>query len=227
MPTRRLSALYAGQAPFFARNPQKDSSKRPAAACNMVSAGKRSMSESDHELMRRVRRGDTSAFEELVRRWQRPVCRVLARYAGRNGEVEDLTQEVFLRVYGARDRYRARGAFSTWLFRIVLNVARSAKRRERRQWQSLEEEPPGPKSAAVDVAGRQEQSRAVEEAIAALPPRLHDVLVLRQFGELTFAEVARITGLPAGTVKSRVRAALDRLRVELKRRGFYEQELEP
>ena len=60
------------------------------------------MSESDHELMRRIQRGDAAAFETLVCRWQRPVCRVLARYAGRNGEVEDMSQEVFLRVYGAR-----------------------------------------------------------------------------------------------------------------------------
>lgn len=181
------------------------------------------MSESDHELMRRIRRGDAAAFETLVCRWQRPVCRVLARYASRNGEVEDLSQEVFLGVYGARDRYGASGAFSTWLFRIVLNVARSAYRRRRREGQVLDPEQPVSSAATAHQAvERQERGRAVEEAVAALPPRLREVLVLKQFAELTFAEVAQVTGLPTSTVKSRARAALDRLRVELKRRGIHE-----
>ena len=183
------------------------------------------MNQSDHELMRRIRRGDDAAFETLVCRWQRPVCRVLARYAGPNGEVEDMSQEVFLRVYGARDRYRGSGAFSTWLFRIVLNVARSAHRRRRKRGQPLDAEQPASSAATAQQAvERQERGRTVEEAVAALPPRLREVLVLKQFAELTFAEVAQVTGLPASTVKSRVRAALDRLRIELKRRGIHEQE---
>lgn len=190
------------------------------------------MSESDHELMRRVRRGDAPAFEQLVRRWERPVYRVLARYAGRNGHVEDLAQEVFLRVFSARDRYRARGAFSTWLFRIVLNVARSAHRsahqRGRRQLHPLDDEQAAGRPAPVQQTVQQtveqrEERRIVEAAVDALPPKLREVLVFRQFGELTFAEVARVTGLPVSTVKSRVRAALDRLRIELKQRGIHEQ----
>jgi len=185
------------------------------------------MSESDHELMRRTRLGDSVAFETLVRRWERPVGHVLARYAGDNGEVEDLAQEVFLRIYAARDRYRAKGTFSTWLFRIVLNVARTAYRR-RRSWQSLDDQELPATTAGVDQAIQQaEQRRAVEAAVSALPARLREVLVLKQFGELTFAEVAQITGLPASTVKSRVRAALERLRAELKRHGIDEQGIEP
>jgi RNA polymerase sigma-70 factor (ECF subfamily) len=183
------------------------------------------MSSSDHELMQRVRRGDAGAFEALVCRWQQPVCRVLARYAPRNGDVEDMSQEVFLRVYGARDRYRTSGEFSTWLFRIVLNVARSAYRRRRRQPESVDAGQAAATSAPADqTAQRKEEDRLVEEAVAALPPRLREVLVLKQFAELTFAEVAQATSLPASTVKARVRAALDRLRVELKRRGICEEE---
>jgi RNA polymerase sigma-70 factor (ECF subfamily) len=182
------------------------------------------MPETDHELMYRTRRGDAAAFEQLVRRWERPVCRVLARYAGHDdGEVEDMAQEVFLRVYGARDRYRARGAFSTWLFRIVLNVARSAHRRRRRRSQSLDGREPMSEAQGADrVVDREEQARLVDETVSALPAKLRDVLVLRQFGELTFAQIARVTGLPESTVKSRVRAALERLRAELKRRGVDE-----
>jgi RNA polymerase sigma-70 factor (ECF subfamily) len=193
----------------------------------MVWMGGRSMSESEHELMHRIRGGDASSFERLVRRWERPVGRVLARYVGRDGEAEDLAQEVFLRVFGARDRYRASGAFSTWLFRIVLNVARSAHRRRRRAWQPLADQEPASPAAGVEQAAQwEEQSRIVEAAVSGLPPKLRDVLVLRQFGEMTFSEVARVTGLPESTVKSRVRAALERLRVELKRRGIDERGIE-
>lgn len=84
------------------------------------------MNTSDHELMRRCRDGDMAAFEELVRRWEGPVARILARLGQPSSEAEDLAQEVFLRVLDARGRYRACGAFSTWLYRITLNVARSA-----------------------------------------------------------------------------------------------------
>jgi RNA polymerase sigma-70 factor (ECF subfamily) len=186
------------------------------------------MSESDHQLMRGIRRGDASAFEQLVCRWEGPVGRVLARYAGNNGDVEDMVQEVFLRVYEARGRYRASGAFSTWLFRIALNVARSAYRRQRRRWHSLEGlQTVSPARGADRKIEQDERSRLVQEAVSRLPHKLRDVLVLRQFGELTFAEVARVTGLPASTVKSRVRAALERLRAELKRRGIDERGIEP
>ena len=113
------------------------------------------MTESDHELMQRCRQGDSAAFERLVRRWEKPVAGILARLVGSraeseqsslgavpgsaNGrsEIEDLSQEVFVRVLAARDRYRNTFAFSTWLNRIVLNVARDAARRRRTRWKRL------------------------------------------------------------------------------------------
>jgi RNA polymerase sigma-70 factor (ECF subfamily) len=164
------------------------------------------MLESDHELMHRSGRGDAAAFEVLVRRWERPVCRVLARYADRDGEVEDLAQEVFLRVYGARHRYRARGAFSTWLFRIVLNVARSAGRRRRRGCQSLDDrEPASPTAGADRVVAREEQDRLVDEAVSALPAKLRDVLVLRQLEPARKAEEVRHVGRPWENAKRALR----------------------
>lgn len=186
------------------------------------------MSVSDHELMRRCREGDMAAFEQLVRRWEGPTGRILTRLAVPGVEVEDLCQEVFLRVLNARGRYRATGAFSTWLYRIALNVARSAARRRRWRWHSLNNyEPVCARAAPGERLERDELGRRVRQALAALPGKLREALVLRHFGELTFAEIAQVTGQPASTVKSRTKAGLQRLRRELRSRGIDERELEP
>ena len=89
------------------------------------------MGQEDAELVRRWQDGEASAFEALVRRWQEPISRFVARLAGSNERAQDLCQEVFLRLYQAGPRYRERGAFSTWLYQIALNVVRDAARRRR------------------------------------------------------------------------------------------------
>ncbi len=185
------------------------------------------MTFSDHELMYRSRLGDAAAFDELVRRWESPVGRVVARLLGAGSDVEDVCQEVFLRVLRARDRYQENGAFSTWLYRIALNLARDTLRRRKRwSWLSLAtEELESSAAPAAQDLDRQELGREVEFALAALPQPLREVLVLKHFGQLTFAEVAVVTGLPASTVKSRVQSALERLRSELSRRGIDQQDL--
>src|SRR4051794_27113021 len=92
---------------------------------------------SDAELFRLWREGNAAAFEALVVRWQQPIARFLCRYTGNGDGVSDLCQEVFLRLYSAGPRYRENGAFSSWLYRIALNVARDASRRSRRPTLSL------------------------------------------------------------------------------------------
>src|SRR5687768_4100341 len=98
-----------------------------------MDAGGGVMGQDDAELVRRWRRGEPAAFEELVRRWEQPVARFLYRFAGPAAPLQDLCQEVFLKVYRAGPGYRETGAFSTWLFQIALNVARDDGRRRRHQ----------------------------------------------------------------------------------------------
>jgi RNA polymerase sigma-70 factor (ECF subfamily) len=190
------------------------------------------MDPTDNDLMLRARDGDSSAFEDLVRRWEGPVGRVLARLAGAGADVEDLLQEVFLRLYSSRARYRARGAFSTWLFTIARNVASDSRRRRRareRRLERLEESAAGNPLASrrtADPVASEEVRERIERAIERLPEELRDALVLKHFGDLTFSEVARITGVPASTLKSRVMAALEALRKELKRTGLNKEHLE-
>jgi len=175
--------------------------------------------------MRRWQRGDTAAFEGLVRRWQQPVARFLARVAPRAGDVPDLCQEVFLRLYLAGPRYREAGAFSTWLYRIALNVARDAGRRRRREPQPLEEHEPAAGTAGAEaICEQQELARAVSAAVAELPPPLREVLVLRHYEKMSFEQMARLLGAPASTLKSRFAAALGRLRVRLQHLGWDHEE---
>jgi RNA polymerase sigma-70 factor, ECF subfamily len=204
------------------------------------------MTESDHELMRRCRDGDAAAFERLVVRWRAPLVRILGRLIGRSGaanaagntaggaDVDDLSQEVFLRVLRHRDRYRERGAFSTWLYRIALNVTRdAARRRNRRQalvrllGRDRQNTGPSEQPEPLRDAQRDELRRHVAAALDALPRKLREPLVLRHFGNLTFAEVAEVTGVAPSTARCRIETALVRLRTELLRRGVSEQDITP
>jgi RNA polymerase sigma-70 factor (ECF subfamily) len=170
------------------------------------------------DLIRRWQDGDADAFGAVVRRWQRPVARFLARLVGPDAAVADLTQEVFLRAHRAINRYREAGTFSTWLYRIALNLARDAGRKARRA--------PSPLPAEVPAAGttepweRRELTDAVSLALAELPAALREVLVLRHYEDLNFEQMARLLGVPASTLKSRFAVALRRVRDRLTELGF-------
>jgi RNA polymerase sigma-70 factor, ECF subfamily len=182
---------------------------------------------SDADLMARWQQGEAGAFAALVRRWQEPVGRFLARLVGPSDRVEDLCQEVFLRVYEAGGRYRESGAFSTWLYRVALNVARDAGRRRRREPVPLDATEPAAGTPAPEaVCAGQELARLVARAVAELPDPLREVLVLRHYEDMNFEQIARLTGSPASTLKSRFAAALDRLRRRLHQLGCHQEDLD-
>jgi RNA polymerase sigma-70 factor (ECF subfamily) len=183
------------------------------------------MGPTDADLMRRWQQGDSLAFEALVRRWQQPVARLLGRMMGRTDLVADLCQEVFLKVYQAGPRYRENGTFSTWIYRVALNAARDAGRRRRRAPPPLGEHEPADRRAPADALCQQQESvRIVAAAVAELPEPLREVLVLHHHEGLNFEEIARLTGAPASTLKSRFTAALNRLRGRLHELGLAPEE---
>jgi len=189
------------------------------------------MSQPDTELMCRWQRGDSAAFAALVARWQQPVAHFLSRMVGQSDRIQDLCQEVFLRVLQASSRYRETGKFSTWLFQIALNVARDNVRRNRTA--------PGPLNAADgDIADglaelnspsesfdRRELAQAVECAVAELPVSQREVLALRHDQGLSFEEISRVLAVPASTLKSRFAVALNRLRARLNELGWSFEEM--
>jgi RNA polymerase sigma-70 factor, ECF subfamily len=180
----------------------------------------------DAELIARWQRGDQSAFEELVRRWQQPMARFLFRLSGDATQVADLCQEVFLRVLTACESYHDNGRFSAWLYRIALNVFRDDVRRGHSSTQR-ETEPVDPAAPVDEVCQKRELATLITQAVAELPEPLRVVLALRHDEGLSFEDIARMTDTPASTLKSRFAAALARLRVWLQLRGYDSQENTP
>jgi RNA polymerase sigma-70 factor (ECF subfamily) len=168
--------------------------------------------ESDERLMTRLASGDEAALAPLLERWRRPLHAFLSRRVG-DADADDLFQETWLRVVRHRDRFDPQRRFSTWLFQIANNLCRDRGRRrevrdryrrDRRAEAAGDPERvrPPPLDRALDVRRR----------VAALPDKLREVLVLRYYQDLPEKEIARIAGIPAGTVKSRLHAAVKALR---------------
>jgi RNA polymerase sigma-70 factor (ECF subfamily) len=175
----------------------------------------------DSEFAQAWKRGDPAAFAALVQRWQQPIARFLAALLGRTDQVQDLCQEVFLRVFLARSRYRETGAFSSWLHRIACNVARDACRRRRSEPQPLlDHDVPATTPAAEARCEQQELAGAAADALAELPFNLREVVVLRHYEGLNFNEMARLLGVPASTLRSRFEVGMNQLRSHLKQRGW-------
>jgi RNA polymerase sigma-70 factor, ECF subfamily len=172
-------------------------------------------------------KGDAAAFAALVRRWQQPVARFLAAILGRNDLVPDLCQEVFLRVFLARARYRETGAFSSWLYRITLNVARDAGRRRLDPQplpnQEISALAPFRREAKADCLSHDEHeelAQAIALGLAELPLPLRQVVVLRHYEDMKFTQMAQMLGIPPSTLRSRFEVGMTKLRVFLKQRGW-------
>ena len=172
----------------------------------------------DSELIKRFQKGDTAAFEILVRRYERPLFTFLLRLTRDRDKTEDLFQDTFLRVLKALPRYREKGKFSSWLFRIANSVVIDAGRQARvRRGQILYDEQKvyGAEASTErpDLSvERSELMDQIEAALAMLPEKQRRVFLLRQHGDLRFKEIAQIMNEPLNTVLSQMRYAVAKLR---------------
>jgi RNA polymerase sigma-70 factor (ECF subfamily) len=182
------------------------------------------MTWTDEELVARASSGDAESFNELVRRWERPIYALACRTIGRDEEARDVCQETFLRAFRALPGFRGQAKFSSWLYRIALNLCRDWVRKERRTpvVQAPEEVDLMDLAAAAapfepieDVVARQDQARAVERVMARLPEEQRTAIVLKEYHGLTFQEIADVQGCPLSTVKTRLYQGLAVLRREL------------
>lgn len=185
----------------------------------------------DDDIVRRVLSGREDLFETLVRRYQGRVLGHVARMVGNRDDALDLTQEIFIKVFQALDRYNAQYKFSTWLFRIAGNAAIDHLRKRRPRTIPLEtSDPEGRpamssleyKSQNLDPYGELrnvQRGEAISRAIDALPPEFRELITLRHFAGLSYEEIAEVKQMPLGTVKNklfRARAVLkERLSGEL------------
>ena len=174
----------------------------------------------DAALMARVKEGDEQAFTDLVDRYKNPLMNYLTRMTRSRERAEDLAQDAFVRVYRSADRYRERGQFQAFLFRIATNQLRSEERRAAR-WRGLlpsltaqhRTEPLAPSPQAA-VLGN-EAIDAVTRAIGRLPLHYRAPLVLREIEGWPYARIATTLGCREGTVKSRVHRGKNLLRQDL------------
>jgi len=169
--------------------------------------------QSDEALLATHLAGDVAAFEVLFRRWQAPLRRHLSRMLDDPAAADDLVMETFLRLHRHCRRWRPGTPVRPWLFTIARNLARN-RLRAQRLWgwlplATVREQPAPPPEA------RDEIRRRVAEAFAALPEAQREACSLRLLGELSLAEIAQVTGVPLGTVKSRLFHGLRRLRALL------------
>lgn len=176
---------------------------------------------SDEESMSRVKAtGDHEEFSRLARKWEEPIRRLCARMTGDEGRGEELKQETFLKVYQHRKAYEPAAKFSTFLWRIAVNLCHDEFRRQERRRQFLEprsgeaddtaeavDERPGPDLHAACL----EERELVRAAVLRLPDIYRTVIVLRHYEDLKLAQIAEILDVPEGTVNSRMAEALNKL----------------
>jgi RNA polymerase sigma-70 factor (ECF subfamily) len=179
------------------------------------------MEPSDEDLVLRFQGGDESAFEAMVERWNEPILQLATRLTGDLEEAKDVRQMALLRTYQGIARFERRARFSTWVYRVVLNLCRDRKRshavrervlegsvRERSGDYVLEE-------TGFHKARDRELAEIVARAVLELPASEREVVVLRHYHELPFPAIAEILGAPVTTVKSRMSRGLELLRTRL------------
>ena len=181
--------------------------------------------ESDLELMLRVREGDAASFEVLLHRYRVPLVSFFCRMVRDQGLAEDLAQEVFLRVYKSRERYQPEARFTTWLYRIAMNLALNAIRDRK---DAVSETPDGdsdsgsvfdrfadPQPTVEERLMQGDRQRLIRQAVEALPERQRAAVILHKYQEVDYRQIAKILSLTESAVKSLLFRAYETLRVRL------------
>lgn len=184
----------------------------------------------DEELVARARGGDLDSFNQLVRRWERPIYALAYRVIGREEDARDIAQETFLRAFRALPGFKGEAKFSSWVYRITLNLCRDWMRRERRT--PVAQAPEGvdlvelasektPSETIEDLVSRKELGRAVAKAMSNLPDEQRTAIILKEYQGLTFQEIADLLECPLSTVKTRLYQGLSVVRRQLEQAGVH------
>lgn len=183
----------------------------------------------DQKLVVRVQKGDKTAFDLLVKKYQHRIAKLVSRYVRDRSEVEDVTQEAFIKAFRAIRGFRGESAFYTWLYRIAINTAKNYLVSQSRRPPTLEvetyEEGVGSNGAFANLSEEttperillaDEIARTVQRAMAALPEDLRTAITLRELEGLSYDEIAEVMDCPIGTVRSRIFRAREAIDQELR-----------
>jgi len=211
---------------------------RPLAPVGRLSkqngTGSRGMTRTDEELVARAQGGDIESFNQLIVRWERPIYALAYRVIGKEEDARDVCQDAFLRAYRALPGFKGQAKFSSWLYRIALNLCRDWIRRQRRAPVSQLPEDmdaielaseKGPVESIEDLVARRELSAIVEEAMSELSEEQRTAIILKEYHGMTFQEIADMQGCPLSTVKTRLYQGLSLLRRRLEQQGQLTPEL--
>ena len=185
----------------------------------------------DEELVARAQGGDVDSFNQLILRWERPIYALAYRVLGREEDARDVSQEAFLRAFRALPGFKGQAKFSSWLYRIALNLCRDWIRKQRRApvQQIPEGVDPvemageaGPAESIEDLVARQQLSAVVGQAMELLPEEQRTAIILKEYHGMTFQEIADLQGCPLSTVKTRLYQGLSVLRRHLQQEGKYD-----
>lgn len=176
----------------------------------------------DLDLVEQSRYGDPQAFREIYERFGGMVYNLAYRLSDDPEDAADLTQEIFLRVYRHLGTFRGKSTLKTWIYRVALNHCRSRLARRRPASETLVAEPggrarqiPDPRRGPEELAAAEDEGRLVGEALRRLPPPFREAVVLRDLEGLSYQEIAAVTGVRVGTVRSRIARGREQLRAAL------------
>lgn len=180
----------------------------------------------DEQLVELAVSTEPEAFGEIVRRWERKIFALCFGMLGREDEARDAAQETFIAAYRALSRFRGEAKVSSWLHRIAVNQCLTTKRRARTRSEDFLDEEKHEEERYFTAPERLSPSRTTEanerltlvrQAVTSLPSDLRQVIVMKEFEEMTFQEISEVLEVPLSTVKSRLYTALKQLRMKLER----------
>lgn len=199
---------------------------------SLLTGAQAGVSEEDSRILRGLRAGIESAYEELMERYEQPIYGIVYRLVGNQDEACDVAQEVFLKVFRGVHSFRGRSSLRTWIYRIAVNEAHNKRRwfaRHRRREISIENDGPergnsleraaDPRRSPYDQVLDSENRTLIERALTRVNPIFCAAVVLRDIEDLSYEEIAEILQISLGTVKSRILRGREALRRELTQRS--------
>ncbi len=182
---------------------------------------------SDDQIIERTLAGETDVFSILVRRWERPIYGLSLRMLGRDEDARDVCQETFLAAFRNLRKFRGDAKFSSWIYRIAINACHSKLRKhsgtteqsidledeDGRKWELADTDT----ELMPDRMQRDQLAALIRKALQALPPEMRQVIIMKEYEELTFAEISEIMQIPVSTVKSRLYTGLQQMRARLEK----------
>ncbi|MCD6116888.1 sigma-70 family RNA polymerase sigma factor [bacterium] len=179
----------------------------------------------DEELIERFQNGELYAFELIVQRYKEPLTNFIYYYLGNRLDAEDVVQETFIRLYKKKEMYRKVAKFSTWIYTIASNLAKTELRKRKRKrvlslskigYEDKDFEIPDSLSQPDKIVENNMEMKFIKGEIDKLPARFKEVVILRDIEQLSYEEISDILKIPIGTVKSRVNRGRSRLQNKLR-----------